>query len=117
MPEPYFQGPECEWLRGQVAAILWEPHANGQALAPASATRVVKTPTAPRQPSQAQVKASMMSVEEYNAWRGTDPRLAAAHPYVFQKYPTILYRNGERRKITNAHDHDLHLSQGWKETP
>lgn len=151
----YFSGPECDWLRNQVAAVMWQPDRSAQALRQLTIPEWQTAPTRfkpAQRPKQAQSfrewmadedererlptvmtkerqdavtrtwrstapKASTMSVEEYNQWRGESPANAIIAPYVFQKYPTTLYKDGNRIKVGNADDHDRLAQEGWKESP
>lgn len=151
MEATYFVGPEFDWLRNQVATVMWQPDRPVAQRPKDSVTRlydayedqwkaaktgqkrlaeVVKTKPQPALPTYRErqdavtrtwdstaPQAAAMSVEEYNRWRGESPANAAHAPYVFQKYPTTLYKDGNRIKVRNADDHDRLAKEGWKESP
>ena len=64
-----------------------------------------------------------MTIEELNAWRGSDPQRAAAVPYVTQTYPVMLCRGvfdvrtgcraRDTKVVENAKDHQTALRAGW----
>ena len=129
----YFAGVEFDWLRNQVAAVLWNPW-KAATTEQQRLSDVVKKkkqqatplPTYRERKDQDGVtrtwnstapQTTAMSVEDYNRWRGESPANAAHAPYVFQKYPTTLYKDGNRIKVGNAEDHDRLANEGWKESP
>lgn len=134
----YFVGPEFDWLRNQVVAVLWNPSGARVKMSEAAERQsaaagqkclsnlVTKKRSAPLTVLEDAVtltwqstapQTAAMSVEEYNRWRGENPANAAHAPYVFQKYPTTLYKDGNRIKVGNADDHDRLAQEGWKESP
>lgn len=142
-PRRYCTGPEFDWLEAQVRDVSWWPNKTwGTARSDdqwskeeRAARRELQRPILTREKNNdfeeymrqrdAKDLASLksvappknMTVEEYNRWRGSDPNIAAAHPYVRQQYPMSLYRNGKRVTVTDAHSHETMEKDGWKETP
>lgn len=121
----YFQGSEFDWLRQQVAGVLWQPRSgNGQWLETAPADIRIPFVSPPRRrgamgdPTPLRTLAipeTPLSVEQYNAFRGSHPDRAQALPYVYQEYPVMLYRGDGKKTVRTVQEHEDALKAGYRQ--